>query len=171
MKKRARICFYIFVVCAFFALGILGYFIFNPSNDNVMVGSKKFVTFNEVPNACVYTLNVKDYDDVSDYQANYKVTKTSSGNKNEFIIKTEVEIDGKKVAEERYLQEILSENNEKIDCNIKNYQVTFFDDIGEIKEVVEFEDQTLKNVSKKTLCCVISEYFDNLFVKDGLYNI
>ena len=39
MKKRAKICFYIFVICAFCALGILGYFVFNDNGDNVMVGA------------------------------------------------------------------------------------------------------------------------------------
>ena len=46
MKKRAQVCLYIFVICAFVALGIIGYFILRPGNDEVMVGSKKFVTFN-----------------------------------------------------------------------------------------------------------------------------
>jgi hypothetical protein len=80
MKKRAKICFYIFVICAFCALGILGYFVFNDNGDNVMVGSRKFVTFNEVPGATSYSVSVKDSESLeySDYVANYKVTKPAT---------------------------------------------------------------------------------------------
>ena len=172
MKKRAKICFYIFVVCAFFALGILGYFVFKPNNDNVMVGSKKFVTFNEVPNASVYALSVKSLDSQSDdeYKAFYRISKNDLED-NEYKFNTEVEIENKKVAEESYTQKILSEKDEKIDCIIKNYQVTFFDELGEEVETITFEDQTLKNVNNKTLCCVISEYFETVFVQDGIYHV
>lgn len=171
MKKRARICFYIFIACAFFALGILGYFVFNQSNDNVMVGSKKFVTFNEVPNASVYTMSVKNGSDNTEYVAYYKITKSSTDSDKEYLINTEVSIEDKKVAEESYKQKIISERNEKIDCEIKEYKVTFFDELGVETETIEFEDQTLKNVSKNTLCCVISEYFDSVFIKDGIYKV
>ena len=60
MKKRAKICFYIFIAFAVFALGILGYFVFNNESDNVMIGSRKFVTFNEVPGAITYSLSVEN---------------------------------------------------------------------------------------------------------------
>lgn len=172
MKKRAKVCFYIFVICAFFALGILGYFIFNPSNDNVMVGSKKFVTFNEVPNASVYTLSVKglEKDNNVEYKAFYKISKNKLED-NKYLFSTEVEIENKKVAEESYIQEIFSEKSEKIDCMIKNYQVTFFNEQGNETETIMFDDQALNDVDKKTLCCVISEYFDSVFVEDGLYHV
>ena len=92
MKKRAKICFYIFVICAFCALGILGYFVFNDNGDNVMVGSRKFVTFNEVPCATSYSVSVKDSESLeySDYVANYKVTKTATTTKGEYSFKIEV---------------------------------------------------------------------------------
>ena len=172
MKKRAKICFYIFITCAFFALGILGYFILSTKTDNVMVGSKKFVTFNEVPNASVYTLSVRaqDKEDLKDYKAYYKISKTKIEN-NQIEFKTEVRIDNKKVAEESYIQEIISEKNEKIDCIIKNYKVTFFDENDNESETLTFEDQTLRNINKQSLFCVVSEYFENVFVEDGIYHI
>lgn len=176
MKKRAKICFYIFVICAFCALGILGYFVFNDNGDNVMVGSRKFVTFNEVPGAASYSLSVKDSNsqDYTDYVANYRVYKTATKNKGEYSFKIEVlDKNNVKLAQETYIQEITSENkdNNTIDCIIKDYTVDFFNQDGEVIYTRTFLTQTLENQSKKMFCCIVSEYFENLFNKDGKYNI
>ncbi len=172
MKKRARLCFYIFIACAFFALGILGYFVFNTGGDNVMVGSKKFVTFNEVPNAYVYSLSVNNStDDLSPtYTANYKISKKQTNN-NEYHCLTQVEIENKKVAEEEYIQKITAEYNNKINCIIKDYKVTFFDAQGKATKTAFFEEQTLNEVDKDIVCCVLSEYFEDLFIKDAKYHV
>ena len=176
MKKRAKICFYIFVICAFCALGILGYFVFNDNGDNVMVGSRKFVTFNEVPGAASYSLSVKDSNsqDYSDYVANYRVYKTATSNKGEYSFKIEVlDKNNVKLAQETYIQEITSENNENntIDCIIKDYTVDFFNQDGEVIYTRTFLTQTLENQNKNMFCCIVSEYFETLFNKDGKYNI
>ena len=106
MKKRAKICFYIFITCAVFALGILGYFVFNNDTDDVMIGSRKFVTFNEVPGAASYSVSVNDS---PEYIANYKVEKKATDNENEYSFKIEVSLPGgTKLATENYIQEITS---------------------------------------------------------------
>lgn len=175
MKKRAKICFYVFIFCAFCALGILGYFVFNSSSDNVMVGSRKFVTFNEVPGAASYSLSVSnDKVDANTYVANYKVEKSSTAKQNEYSFKIEVLAnDGTKLAQENYIQEVTSENleNNTIDCIIKNYTVDFFSPEGEVISTRKFNDQTLTNYNKKFFCCTVSEYFEDLFVQDGKYCI
>lgn len=171
MKKRAKICFYIFVVCAFFALGILGYFVLNPHSDNVMVGSKKFVTFTDTSNATSYSVSVNNLDSpANEHTAKYTFEKTDKS-KNEFVYELEVNINGLKVATERYTQQIVSNYEDLIDCYIKNYEVTFFDTHGEIVKSLNFEDQFLKGVNKDVKCFTISEYFDELFVEDGKYHI
>ena len=176
MKKRAKICFYIFVICAFCALGILGYFVFNDNGDNVMVGSRKFVTFNEVPGATSYSVSVKDSESLeySDYVANYKVTKTATTTKGEYSFKIEVfDKNNTKLAQESYIQEITSENDDKntIDCIIKDYTVDFFNTDGDVIYTRAFITQKLENQNRNMFCCIISEYFENLFNKDGKYKI
>lgn len=175
MKKRAKICLYIFLVCTFCALGILGYFVFNPGNDNVMVGSRKFVTFSEVPGATTYSMSVKSLDkqDLNEYIAKYKVQKVATEN-NKYSFKIEVlSNDDIKIAQETYTQKITSQNEEEneIDCIILDYTVDFFNAQGEIIESRKFEDQTLKNVDKNIVCCVISEYFESLFIKDAKFQV
>lgn len=175
MKKRAKICFYVFIFCAFCALGILGYFVFNTGNDNVMVGSRKFVTFNEVPGAASYSLSVSnDKIDANTYVANYKVEKSSTAKQNEYSFKIEVLAnDGTKLAQETYIQEVAKENleNNTIDCIIKNYTVDFFSPEGEVIKTRKFNDQSLTNCNKNFFCCTVSEYFENLFIEDGKYCI
>jgi len=176
MKKRAKICLYIFLVCAFCALGILGYFVFKPAGDNVMVGSKKFVTFNEVPGASSYSLSVKDESatTLQEYVANYTVEKKATAEKDEYSFKVEVFSEtGEKLAQENYIQKITNKNTKenKINCIISNYTVVFFNDQNEEIETRTFKDQTLTDVSPNIFCCVVSEYFENLFVKDGNYKI
>ncbi len=171
MKKRAKLCLYIFLVLSFVALGILGYFIFNNSSDNVMTGSRKFVTFNTVKNATSYSVQVDD-----DQSASYVVQKNEVKDKdNCFNFVVSVSKGDKKVAEEHYLQEINNEylDTNKIDCKIKNYTIIFFDE--EQKEIedkkVEYVDQELKGVDKDVFCVVVSEYFEDVFVLDGTYSI
>ena len=91
MKKRARMCIYIFIACAVFALGILGYFVFNDSADNVMIGSRKFVTFNEVPGAASYSVSVNNS---QDYIANYTVEKQETDKEDQYSFKIEVSLPG-----------------------------------------------------------------------------
>ena len=124
-----------------------------------MVGSKKFVTFNEVPNAYVYSLSVNGSNLSTQYTANYKIKKTQTNKENQ------------KVAEEEYIQKITAEYNNKINCIIKDYKVTFFDAFGNKTKTSCFEEQTLLEVDKNTLCCVLSEYFEDLFVKDAKYHV
>ena len=108
MKKRAKICFYIFVVCAFFALGILGYFVFNPRSDNVMVGSKKFVTFTDTSNASSYSVSVNNLKTpTEEHTAKYTFEKLNES-ENTINYQLEVNINGVKVAAERYTQQIVS---------------------------------------------------------------
>ena len=164
MKKRAKLCFYIFVICAFVALGIVGYFIINPQQDNVMVGSKKFVTFSKIDNAVSYSIEVKDPTAVTqtkDYVAMYTISKTYLADLD----------DGKKIAEENYIQKITSSSGNLINCEIKDYQITFYDSEGDVLKTVEFLNQKLKEIDKDSLFCVVSEYFENLFIKDGTYKI
>lgn len=170
MKKRAKICFYIFIACAVFALGILGYFVFNNESDNVMIGSRKFVTFNEVPGAVTYSLSVEN--NSQNYVANYKVRKSATENPNEYSFLVEVTLpDNTKIAEENYLQEITSQNKENntIDCIIKDYTVDFFNTQNSVEETRDYVDQTLIGVNKNSLFCIFSEYFESVFVEDGKY--
>lgn len=171
MKKRARMCIYIFIACAVFALGILGYFVFNDSADNVMIGSRKFVTFNEVPGAASYSVSVNNS---QDYIANYTVEKQETDKEDQYSFKIEVSLPGGlKLATENYIQEITEKNikDKTIDCIIKDYTVDFFNSFGEKTETINLEDQTLKNIDENIFCCVVSEYFGSLFNKDGKYNI
>ncbi|MBQ3047536.1 MAG: hypothetical protein IJD48_00795 [Clostridia bacterium] len=171
MKKRAKVCFYIFVVCAFFALGILGYFVFNPKSENVMVGSKKFVTFADTTDSSSYSVSVNNVKrPTEDFAAKYYYNKKIN-EKNEFVFELEVRINDLKVAQERYIQEITKVDNDVIDCFIKDYEVTFFNVDGNVVKVLNFEDQFLKDINKSTKCFTISEYFDELFVEDGKYHI
>ena len=176
MKKRAQICFYIFVVCAFVALGIIGYFILRPGSDEVMVGSKKFVTFNalDVPECSSYLIEVTNSDNESD-SAVYSFTKEKV-NDSTYKFNTIVTKDEQEIAEESYTQEITNVNSEtdKINCNIKEYTVKLLNTIGQGEEdsiVYEYVDQTLENVDKDIFCVIVSEYFDDIFDLDGKYTI
>ena len=180
MKKRAKICFYIFVVCAFLALGILGYYVFNVGNDNVMVGSRKFVTFNAIRNAASYSVTVSDSLGESG-EAQYVVEKEQINNKNSYQYNVDVYINDYMVAEESYLQEITGEDKEKgtIDCNIKNYTINYYgNDINNDQSEnagsgtrLTYIDQTLEDVDSNIFCIVVSEYFGSLFDEDGKYYI
>ena len=180
MKKRAKICFYIFVVCAFLALGILGYYVFNVGNDNVMLGQRKFVTFNAIRNAASYSVTVSDSLGKSG-EAQYVVEKEQVNNKNSYQYNVDVYINDDMIAEESYLQEITGEDKEKgtIDCNIKNYTINYYgDDINneqskdtESGVKLTYIDQTLEDVDNNIFCIVVSEYFGSLFDKDGKYYI
>ena len=176
MKKRAQICFYIFVVCAFVALGIIGYFILRPGSDEVMVGSKKFVTFNalDVPECSSYLIEVTNSDNESD-SAVYSFTKEKV-NDSTYKFNTIVRKDEQEIAEESYTQEITNVDSEtdKINCNIKEYTVKLLNTIGQGEEdsiVYEYVDQTLENVDKDIFCVIVSEYFDDIFDLDGKYTI
>ena len=176
MKKRTQICFYIFVVCAFVALGIIGYFILRPGSDEVMVGSKKFVTFNalDVPECSSYLIEVTNSDNESD-SAVYSFTKEKV-NDSTYKFNTIVTKDEQEIAEESYTQEITNVNSEtdKINCNIKEYTVKLLNSIGQGEEdsiVYEYVDQTLENVDKDIFCVIVSEYFDDIFDLDGKYTI
>jgi len=172
MKKRAKICFYIFVVCAFFALGILGYFVFSPQSDNVMVGSKKFVTFADTTDSSSYSVSVNNQKNpTQDHTAKYLYNKKTTDKQNEFVFELEVRINDTKVARERYIQQITNIDEDVIDCYIKDYEVTFFNAQGEQIKVLNFEDQFLEKVNKDIKCFTISEYFEELFVEDGKYHI
>lgn len=174
MKKRAKLCFYIFVICAFVALGIVGYFIINPQQDNVMVGSKKFVTFTKIDNAASYSIEVKDpaaTTQTQDYVASYTISKTYAPDTDQYIFDIDVEVDGKMIAKEHYIQKITFSSGDLIDCEIKDYKVTFYDTDGGVLKTAEFVNQNLKEINKDSLFCVVSEYFENLFVKDGTYKI
>lgn len=176
MKKRAKICFYIFLVCAFCALGILGYFVFNDGQEKVMLGSRKFVTFNQVPGAVTYSISVNTDDDVNtnNYVAKYRVEKTETETENEFAFKIEVlSKENVKIAEETYTQTITSENSKSntINCVIKDYTINFYDGEGQVIDTKTFEKQSLKEQNRNIFCCVISEYFESIFVKDGKYDI
>ena len=58
MKKRARLCFYIFLVLSFLALGILGFYVFDCQNKSVMLKSKKLAIFNTQNLVCSSINNV-----------------------------------------------------------------------------------------------------------------
>ncbi len=153
------------------ALGVLGYFIFNHSGDNVMTGSRKFVTFNTVKNATSYSVEVDN-----ERSASYVVKKDKVADKdNCFQFVVSVSVGDKKVAEESYLQEIEYQRlgTNKIDCKIKNYTIIFFDDDQNViqNKTVHYIDQELKNVDDDIFCVVVSEYFDDIFVNDGTYTI
>ncbi|NCC88285.1 MAG: hypothetical protein EOM05_10570, partial [Clostridia bacterium] len=173
MNKRAKVCLYIFLVCAFFALGVGGYFIFNTGKDQVMVGSRKFQVFNSVSTASSYSITVKDNDQINTGQAVYSIEKqtTSDENVNNFIV--QVEIGGEKIAEERYVQFIMSKNEmtNKIDCKIKDYAIIFFENGEQTETRSSYIDQTLVNVDEDIFCCVVNVYFDNLFNQDGTYSL
>jgi hypothetical protein len=162
-------------VCAFFALGVGGYFLFNNNTEQVMVGSKKFQVFNSVSNASSYSITVADSTDTANTgQAQYVVEKqgTEFENVNNFVVT--VSKDGTKIAEEKYSQEITNINEEtnKIDCKIQNYTIIFFDSEGNVTdERSSYVDQTLTNVDSDIFCCVVNTYFDNLFKKDGVYQV
>lgn len=166
---------YIFLVLSFIALGILGYFVFNNPNQNVMVGSRKFVTFNSVKNATCYSVEVSNEDKTDTENALYTVDKQQiDGQDNAFKYNVNVEVNNKKVAEESYEQEILNQNNltNKIDCTIKNYKVNFFDEDGEtITKTLTYENQTLKDFDTNKFCLVVSDYFDDLFKQDGTFYV
>jgi len=171
MKKRAKICLYIFVFCAFFALGILSYFVFNSRTDNVMVGSKKFVTFNEIPNARTYSLSVTNSKNEISGSASYKITKSKTQNIDEYKFVVDVNKGDSYIAQESYLQQIKSRNDDAISCDIKDYKISFFGDNGDIIKTAQFEDQYLDDVDKNIFCCVVSEYFGSFFCEDGKYYI
>ena len=167
MKKRARICFYIFLFCAFVALSIGGYFLFNGGGDNVRVG-KKFVTFNQTNNASSYKVSVQtESGELSTSDVIYKVNKTERDGVCDYSI--EVYAGGENVARESYTQKITRKNEEntKIDCVISNYTI-FFLKTGQSNV---YPDQKLYDVDSNIFCCVVSDYFDSLFVKNGSYTL
>lgn len=173
MNKRAKICLYIFLVCAFFALGVGGYFLFNNGNDQVMVGSRKFQVFNSVSNATSYSITVKDTDEINTGQAVYKINKQTTTDQNINNFTVQVEVDGEKIAEESYVQLITNKNEttDKIDCKIKDYTIIFFENGVQTETRSSYVDQTLTNVDADIFCCVVNVYFDNLFNKDGTYTL
>ena len=170
MKKRARICLYIFLVCTLILLGIGGYFVFGRPSENVRVG-KKFVTFNSVQDASSYVVSVEDQDGAQSQEVVYKIDKqdTSSSDKQTYEYKIDVFVDSAQVAKESYTQTIINENEENntIDCVISKYTI-FFLSTG---ESVIYPDQTLNGVDKNIFCCVVSEYFGDVFVEDGNYKL
>ncbi len=176
MNKRARICFYIFLVCAFCALGIVGYFILGRYNDNVMIAPRYF-TFVEVEGAESYTLMASKNKTDTPYVANCKVSKQQDvEDSNEFIFHNVVTDDeGKKLVEEVYNQTVTNINEEKntIDCKIYNYEVTLFADDGtkELSYKCPEVEKELKDINQNTVWCLISEYFGSLFDCDGEYYI
>lgn len=172
LNKRAKICLYIFLVCAFFALGVGGYFLFNNNNDQVMLGSRKFQVFNSVSNASSYSIMIEDLDSNTG-QAVYKIDKQTTIDQNVNNFTVQVEVEGEKVAEESYIQVITSKNEttNKIDCKIKNYTIIFFEEGVEVEVRSSYVDQTLTNVNSDSFCCVVNVYFDNLFNFDGTYKL
>lgn len=163
MKKRARICLYVFLICSFLALGIGGYFLFRGGSDDVRVG-RKFVTFSQVEDASYYKANIEDKNK-NTKEAVYKVKETDKENTRKFVV--EVTVDEEKIAEESYDLVVLKEYEEKIDCTIKNYTIKFFS----MDKIYTYPDETLKNVDKNTFCFVVSDYFDSFFMEDGKYTI
>ncbi len=174
MNKRARICIYIFLICVFAALGVVGYFILGRYNDNVMV-APKFFTFIEVPDAESYTLTAsKKEDNLNFITANCKISKQETENPNEYIYNNTVtDENGTKLVEQTYNQIITNEDEfgGTIDCKIYNYTLTLFNDGDENLTVYKYPDRELKNINENTICCLIAEYFGNLFNEDGKYNI
>ncbi len=167
MKLRAKICLYIFLVFSFVALGILSYYVFNSDNDSVMVGSRKFVTFNSVNGAYSYDIQVSN--DEQTQGANYKITKDTNGT--EINFKVEVKINDQLLAEESYLMTILNEyDNNKIDCSVTNYTINFFNN-GEVSKTITYPQEILNNVDKDIFCCIVVEYFDEIFNQDGQYSV
>ena len=173
MKTRARICLYIFLICSFFALGILGYFVFRSPSDNVMVGSKKFVKVQTVQNAASYSVTVKNDKDAQTEAVFYRVTKRQNADPNIYDYTISVSADGETLlAEEHYQQKITNTNlqTNRIDCEIKNYAINFFSG-SEIVKTMNFVDQQLSDVDPSFFCCVISEYVGNFFSYDGNYKV
>ena len=171
MKTRARICLYIFLICSFFALGILGYFVFKDSNPNVMVGSKKFVKVQSVQNAVSYAVTVENDNNDQTDEIFYNVSKVQGEEENisDYTISVS-NGDGDLIAEEHYQQEITSKGQQtgKIDCKIKNYTVNFFSGEG---KTLHFDDQELLDVEPSFFCCIVSEYVGDFFCKDGNYKV
>lgn len=169
MKKRTKICLYIFLVCSFLALGILGYFVFNPSGNNVRAGSRKFVTFNSVDAASSYSIQAgKSDSERSGETLTYKVGKTYDENMHETHFRVEVFSGEDALAVETYTQSVIKENgNNKIDCKISGYTISFFSS----GETLSFPDQMLTNVDKDIFCSVVSEFMPTLFTSDGSYTI
>lgn len=167
MKKRTQICFYIFVICAFVALGIIGYFILKPNSDEVMVGAKKFVTFNFVPDSSSYLIEVKNEDNET-ASAVYTIDRNEI-TEDSYEVLTVVEKDGKEIAEESYIQQITKEDEiqGKINCEIKDYTVTV--SLDGKSTTYEYVDQLLEDVDDDIFCVIVSEYFEDLFDKDGEY--
>lgn len=176
MKKRAQVCLYIFVICAFVALGIIGYFILRPGNDEVMVGSKKFVTFNtlDAPECSSYLIQVTNSDNETDSVV-YSFSK-SLVRDDVYLCNSLVTKDGTEIGRETYTQEITNVDNSigKINCNIKGYTVTLLNSSnGENSDniVYEYVDQVLENVDEDIFCVIVSEYFSDIFDEDGKYTI
>lgn len=170
MKKRNKICLYVFLVCAFIALGILGYFVISPQTDNVRAHSRKFVTFNSVSNASSYMVTAQDSSgNVGADSLYYNVIKVESQEADETYFTIQVSSDVGPLATERYTQTVLSSNkdSDKIDCMISSYTISFFS--GE--DTLYFDDQLLKDVDKDIFCSIVSECLPTLFTFDGTYTI
>ena len=168
MKLRAKICLYIFLVCSFVALGIIGYFVINKNDDSVMVGNRKFVTFNSVSGAYSYDIEVSN--GTKSDTANYKVTKEENDDTINYLV--EVTIDNQKIAEESYILTILNNysDSDKIDCKITDYTINFFNNSNYPNEIY-YPDTTLENVDKDIFCVIVVEYFDDIFTFDGNYTL
>ncbi len=161
------------MVCSFFALGILGYFVFKSPSDNVMVGSKKFVKVQSVQNATTYSVTVENEESVKTEAVFYSVKKQESNIPNICNYTISVSLDGKTLlAEEHYQREITRTNSQtgKIDCKIKNYKINFFSN-DEVVKTLNFVDQELVDVSPDFFCCVVSEYVGDFFSQDGNYKV
>ena len=176
MKKRAQVCLYIFVICAFVALGIIGYFILRPGNDEVMVGSKKFVTFNtlDAPECSSYLIQVTNSENETDSVV-YSFSKSLIRD-DVYLCNSLVTKDGTEIGREVYTQEItnIDSSTGKINCNIKGYTVTLLSSSnGENSDniVYEYVDQVLENVDEDIFCVIVSEYFSDIFDEDGKYTI
>lgn len=174
MNKRARICLYIFLVCVFASLGVIGYFILGGNRDNVMI-TPKFFTFIEVPDAESYTLTAsKKTDDTTFITANCKISKRETDDPNENIYHAIVTNEqGIKLVEQTYRQKVtkVNDSNGTINCKISDYTLTVFEEEGRQGVIYKYPDKDLTEIDENTICCLVAEYFGSLFNEDGKYNI
>lgn len=161
MRNRSKICLYVFLICAFFALGILGYFVFNDPAEETMMG-KKFMTINNVDGASYYTLNVDDSN------LHYNVQQFETENPD--ITQFEIEIfDGdEKIAVETYSRKTINKiDSNKIDCTIQNYTINFFN----TDKTFTLKSENLYGINKNSFCTMVSKFLPEVFDWDGEYNI
>lgn len=167
MGKRSKICLYVFLICAFVALGILGYFVLYPRADEVRVGTKKFVTLSFVPEASSYELYASNDSIDASGSLNYRVEKRSiSPDMEKFTVYGEKQ--GEDIAIESYTKTIIGRLDDgKVDCKISSYTVTFFS----TGEQIALDDSVLEGVEGEFFCTAISEYLVDLFRVDGKFTI